>query len=143
MGRWRLLGPSSILPRDSDRIINAVIVGLEEVRTVSANIMEATDANWKNEVLESSEPVLVDFWAVWCAPCRMVAPVVEAIAEEYSGKLKVVKLNVDENQQTAVKYQVMSIPTLAFFDDGQLVKTVVGFRPKEELAKEVDQVISQ
>jgi len=110
---------------------------------VSANIMEATDANWKNEVLESSEPVLVDFWAVWCAPCRMVAPVVEAIAEEYSGKLKVVKLNVDENQQTAVKYQVMSIPTLAFFDDGQLVKTVVGFRPKEELAKEVDQVISQ
>jgi len=73
----------------------------------------------------------------------MVAPVVEAIAEEYSGKLKVVKLNVDENQQTAVKYQVMSIPTLAFFDDGQLVKTVVGFRPKEELAKEVDQVISQ
>ena len=143
MGRWRLLGPSSILPRDSDRIINAVIVGLEEVRTVSANIMEATDANWKDEVLESSEPVLVDFWAVWCAPCRMVAPVVEAIAEEYSGKLKVVKLNVDENQQTAVKYQVMSIPTLAFFDDGQLVKTVVGFRPKEELAKEVDQVISQ
>ncbi len=110
---------------------------------MSANIMEATDANWKNEVLESSEPVLVDFWAVWCAPCRMVAPVVEAIAEEYSGKLKVVKLNVDENQQTAVKYQVMSIPTLAFFDDGQLVKTVVGFRPKEELAKEVDQVISQ
>ena len=110
---------------------------------MSANIMEATDANWKDEVLESSEPVLVDFWAVWCAPCRMVAPVVEAIAEEYSGKLKVVKLNVDENQQTAVKYQVMSIPTLAFFDDGQLVKTVVGFRPKEELAKEVDQVISQ
>ena len=110
---------------------------------MSANIMEATDANWKNEVLESSEPVLVDFWAVWCAPCRMVAPVVEAIAEEYSGKLKVVKLNVDENQQTAVKYQVMSIPTLAFFNDGQLVKTVVGFRPKEELAKEVDQVISQ
>jgi len=110
---------------------------------VSANIMEATDANWKDEVLESSEPVLVDFWAVWCAPCRMVAPVVEAIAEEYSGKLKVVKLNVDENQQTAVKYQVMSIPTLAFFNDGQLVKTVVGFRPKEELAKEVDQVISQ
>ncbi len=110
---------------------------------MSANIMEATDANWKDEVLESSEPVLVDFWAVWCAPCRMVAPVVEAIAEEYSGKLKVVKLNVDENQQTAVKYQVMSIPTLAFFNDGQLVKTVVGFRPKEELAKEVDQVISQ
>ncbi|MBV9121188.1 MAG: thioredoxin [Chloroflexi bacterium] len=92
-----------------------------------------TDGTFQNDVLKSSEPVLVDFWATWCQPCRMVAPVVDEIASENSGKLKVVKLDVDENQNTAMQYGVSSIPTLILFKDGQPVERVVGFNPKERL----------
>ena len=91
------------------------------------------NANFNKEVLESDELVLVDFWATWCGPCQMIAPVVEQIAKEHSDKLKVGKVNVDDNQELAIKYGVMSIPTLMFFKAGNLVNTVVGFHSKSEL----------
>jgi len=93
-----------------------------------------TDANFDAEVLKSGTPVLVDFWAPWCGPCRAVAPTVEAIAQEFSGKVKVVKLNTDEEQAVAIKYGVGSIPTLMVFKNGEMVERVLGNRPKAELA---------
>lgn len=101
-----------------------------------------TDANFKAEVLEEKTlPVLVDFWAPWCGPCKLVGPIVEELAKEYSGKLNVGKLNVDENPDTAAKYGVMSIPTLAFFKKGEVVKTVIGAQPKEALKKAIDEIL--
>ncbi|SEQ50184.1 thioredoxin [Faunimonas pinastri] len=94
-----------------------------------------TDADFQTNVLGSSEPVLVDFWAEWCGPCKMIAPHLEEIANELQGKVKIVKLNVDENQQTAAKYGVRSIPTLIMFKDGQAVDMKVGAGPKSELQK--------
>ena len=94
---------------------------------------KVNDANFKQEVLESELPSLVDFWAGWCAPCLMVAPVVEEIAKEYKGKLKVCKLNVDEAPNTAASYKIMSIPTLAIFKDGKVVDKIIGVRSKSEL----------
>ena len=95
--------------------------------------INVTDANFEQEVLKSDVPVLVDFWAEWCMPCKMVAPAVNEISSENSGKLKVCKLNVDEGQRTASEYGVMSIPTLALFKEGKLVDKVVGALSKTEL----------
>ena len=95
--------------------------------------IKVTDANFKQEVLESDIPVLVDFWAPWCMPCHMVAPVVEEIAREYHGKLKVCKVNVDEAPDTASSYSIMSIPTLAIFKGGEVMDKVLGAVPKSEL----------
>lgn len=99
-----------------------------------------TDQNFKSEVLESKTPVLVDFWAQWCAPCRIVSPIVEELATEYGEKLKVGKLNVDENQISS-DYGVMSIPTLLLFKDGQVVKTMIGAQSKDNFKREIDSVI--
>ena len=96
-----------------------------------------TDETFNQEVLKSDTPTLVDFWAVWCGPCRMVAPVVDEIAREQGGKLKVMKLDVDENQNTAMAYGVMSIPTLILFKNGQPVERIVGFRPKSDMNKKI------
>ena len=96
-----------------------------------------TDETFSQEVLKSDTPTLVDFWAVWCGPCRMVAPVVDEIAREQAGKLKVMKLDVDENQSTAMAYGVMSIPTLILFKNGQPVERIVGFRPKGDMNKKI------
>jgi thioredoxin 1 len=96
-----------------------------------------TDETFNQEVLKSETPTLVDFWAVWCGPCRMVAPVVDEIAREQTGKLKVMKLDVDENQGTAMAYGVMSIPTLILFKVGQPVERIVGFRPKGDMEKKI------
>ncbi|HUD04796.1 MAG TPA: thioredoxin [Patescibacteria group bacterium] len=100
-----------------------------------------TDQNFKAEVLESEIPVLVDFWAEWCHPCRIVGPIVEELATEYAGKLKVGKVNVDENQ-VASNYAVMSIPSLLIFRNGQVVKTMVGAQSKDNFKREIDSVLS-
>ena len=99
--------------------------------------INVNDENFEEEVLNSDMPVLVDFWAPWCAPCNMVAPIVEEIGKEYEGKLKVCKINVDEAPQTAAKYGVMSIPTLGIFKDGQMVDSVLGAVPKDVLIEKI------
>ncbi len=100
-----------------------------------------TDSSFQGDVLESDVPVLVDFWAPWCGPCRMVAPVVEEIAEQYEGQVKVVKLNTDENPQIASQYGIRSIPTLMIFKDGQRVDMVVGAVPKTTLANTLEKYL--
>ncbi len=102
---------------------------------------QVTDATFKQEVLDSDVPVLVDFWAPWCGPCRMVAPVVDEIAEQYGDKLKVVKVNTDENPTVASQYGIRSIPTLMIFKGGQRVDIVVGAVPKTTLAQSVDKFL--
>lgn len=101
-----------------------------------------TDQNFEAEVLKSKSPVLVDFWAVWCGPCKIVDPVIEELAAEFEGKLKVGKLNVDENQETSMKYSVMSIPTIMLFKGGEPVKSVVGAQPKENFKKAIDEILA-
>ncbi len=102
-----------------------------------------TDQNWESEVLNSDIPVMVDFWASWCAPCHMVAPMVEEINREYEGKIKVGKLNVDENPAVAGKYGIMSIPTLLFFQDGKIVDRAIGVVPKEVLEQKVGKLLKE
>jgi thioredoxin 1 len=99
-------------------------------------------ARWDQEVLKAKEPVLVDFWAVWCGPCRMLAPTVEEIAGEYAGRLKVLKLNTDENQEIASRYQIMGIPALLFFKGGNVVDKVVGVVPKRQIKERVDALLT-
>ncbi len=96
------------------------------------------DSNFDRTVLQAELPVLVDFWAAWCGPCRMVAPLVEELAEEYDGRISFVKLDVDQNSKTASKYGIMSIPTLLIFKKGEPVSHIVGFRPKAELKRSLD-----
>ncbi len=109
---------------------------------MAGTVSEVTDNNFQAEVIESETPVLVDFWAPWCGPCRMVAPVVEEIAKERGEDLKVVKLNIDENQATAMQFNVMSIPTLILFRHGQPAKTVIGAYPKKRLEAELEPALA-
>jgi thioredoxin 1 len=104
-----------------------------------SNTLNFTDAAWDAEVLKSPVPVLVDFWAVWCGPCRQMTPIIDQLANEYVGKAKIGKLNVDENGQTAMRYQVRGIPTMLLFKGGQLVATKVGATGKAEVQKMLDE----
>ena len=106
------------------------------------NTLNFTDAGWDTEVLKSDQPVLVDFWATWCGPCRQMTPIIDQLADEYQGKAKVGKLNVDEQGQTAMRYQVRGIPTLLLFKGGQLVATKVGATGKGDVAKMIDEHLS-
>lgn len=103
--------------------------------------MELTDDNFDQDVIKSDVPVLVDFWAPWCGPCKMVAPIVAEIASEYAGKIKVGKLNTDDSQEVAAKYGIMSIPTLLIFKGGTVAGTIIGAQSKQAIAAKIDSVL--
>jgi thioredoxin 1 len=105
------------------------------------NIAHVSDDSFENEVLKSSIPVLIDFWAPWCGPCRAIAPIVDQVAGEYTGKLKVVKMNVDDNPRTPARYGVRGIPNLILFKDGQVQQQIVGAVPKAHLVKAISAVV--
>jgi thioredoxin 1 len=108
---------------------------------VAGNIKHVTDATFDEEVLASDKPVLVDFWAEWCGPCRMIAPSLEAIAAQHPEDITIVKLNIDENPETAARYGVMSIPTLNVYKGGEVAKTIVGAKPKAALERDLSDFI--
>jgi len=103
---------------------------------------EVTDASFEQDVLKAEKPVLVDFWAAWCAPCRRVAPILEQIQAEHGDKLEIVKLNVDENPETAMRYQVTSIPAMKVYSGGEVVKTVIGAKPKPAIEADLASILA-
>jgi thioredoxin 1 len=109
---------------------------------MAEGMIELTSAAWGQEVEQATGLVMVDFWAVWCGPCRMIAPTVEELAKEYEGKVKVGKLNTDENPEIASKYKIMGIPTIMFFKDGQKVDQIVGAVPKPQLKAKIDALLA-
>ncbi|MCH9028974.1 MAG: thioredoxin TrxA [Bacteroidetes bacterium] len=108
---------------------------------MSEKIIQLTDDSFEADVLQSDKPVLVDFWAEWCGPCKMIAPIVEEIAVEFEGKAKIGKLDVDSNQQTSINYGVRSIPTLLIFKDGEVKETIIGAVPKAKVVEKLNSVI--
>ena len=109
----------------------------------NAKYVIGTDSNFEEEVLNADVPVLVDFWAAWCGPCRIIAPFIEELAEEYEGQAKVVKLDVDSNPQTAMNFGIRSIPTLLFFKDGEVADQLIGAAPKKQLASRLEALVKQ
>ena len=103
-------------------------------------VLEITDANFETEVAQSDQPVLLDFWAEWCQPCKMLGPTIDALADEYKGKVKVGKVDTDSNRDTAIKFQIQAIPTVILFQGGQAVKTWQGVQPKQAFTDELDKV---
>ena len=106
-----------------------------------SNEIQLTDANFELEVLKSALPALVDFWAPWCGPCRMMSPVIEELANEYAGRVKICKMNTDEGVDTAAKYRISAIPSLLLFKGGKQVQEMVGLQPKEEIKRQLDELI--
>ncbi len=109
---------------------------------MAEGIFEATTANWDDEVLKAQGLVMIDFWAAWCGPCRMISPTVEELSKEYGGKLKVMKLNTDDNSEIASRYKIMGIPTIMFFKNGAKVDQIVGVVPKQQLKAKIDSFLA-
>lgn len=107
----------------------------------NANVLTITSENFESEVINSSQPVLVDFWAAWCGPCRMVSPVVDQLADDFAGRAKIGKVNVDEQNELAGKFRIMSIPTILIFKNGEVVEKIIGARSKEEYASAIEKHI--
>jgi thioredoxin 1 len=110
---------------------------------MSDGVIEVTTSTWENEVLKTSGLVIIDFWAAWCGPCRMISPTVEELAKEYGGKIKVLKLNTDENSDIASRYKIMGIPTIMFFKDGIKLDQIVGVVPKQHLKEKIDTYLNK
>ncbi len=108
---------------------------------MSPNLIELTDADFDETINNSDEPVLVDFWASWCGPCKMIAPIIEEIAEQYAGKAKICKVNTDDHREAAIEYGISSIPTIILFNKGKIEKKWVGLTSKKDLTAEIDQLI--
>jgi thioredoxin 1 len=108
-----------------------------------AGVLEVTDANFDQEVLKSEQPVLVDFWAAWCGPCKMIAPAVDAVAASYAGKIKVAKVNVDQNGATPSRYGIRGIPALLFFKGGKVADQIVGYVPRDVIEEKVQRLIGE
>ncbi|MBI4803005.1 MAG: thioredoxin [Elusimicrobia bacterium] len=106
-----------------------------------SNEIQLTDASFEQEVLKSALPALVDFWAPWCGPCKMIGPMIEELADEYAGRVKICKLNTDENPDSAAKYRISAIPSLLLFKDGRQVREMIGLQPKEELKRRLDELL--
>ncbi|HXJ57866.1 MAG TPA: thioredoxin [Verrucomicrobiae bacterium] len=106
----------------------------------SANIVTVTTANFEQEVLKSAQPVVVDFWAEWCGPCKMVGPILDELAVEYGGRVKIAKVNIDQHQELAVQFRINSIPTLLFFKNGQVVDQMVGLKSKKDFKAKLDPI---
>ena len=141
-------GPEDLTPRrglvyDALPISWITVCSAKEDFDVAGDALKVEDATWDAEVMKSPELVMVDFWAVWCGPCQMVAPIIEELGKEYAGKVKVRKLNTDENPEVAGRYQVMSIPTILFFKNGQVVEKLVGARPKRQFKDMIDSLLAQ
>jgi len=141
-------GPADLTPRrglvyDAVPIPWVTVCSAKEGFDVAGDALKVEDATWDAEVMKAAELVMVDFWAVWCGPCQMVAPIIEELGKEYAGKVKVRKLNTDENPEVAGRYQVMSIPTILFFKKGQVVEKLVGARPKRQFKEMIDSLLAQ
>jgi len=141
-------GPEDLTPRrglvyDAFLVSIFIVYSAKEECDVAGDALKVEDATWDTEVMKASELVMVDFWAVWCGPCQMVAPIIEELGKEYAGKVKVRKLNTDENPEVAGRYQVMSIPTILFFKNGQVVEKLVGARPKRQFKEMIDSLLAQ
>jgi thioredoxin 1 len=140
--------PADLTPRrglvyDAFLVSIFIVYSAKEECDVVGDALKVEDATWDAEVMKASELVMVDFWAVWCGPCQMVAPIIEELGKEYAGKVKVRKLNTDENPEVAGRYQVMSIPTILFFKNGQVVEKLVGARPKRQFKEMIDSLLAQ
>ncbi len=108
---------------------------------MAGNVLEFTDANFSTEVVEANQPVLVDFWATWCGPCKMIAPAIEQLATEYAGKARIGKVDIDQHQKVAMEHGIQAIPTILIFKNGQVVKRFQGVSPKEKLAEALDSAL--